>query len=298
MKMRRVLAGLVTAVMSGAMALAQDGPPSGLSWQVDGFAQWQGSTDLDGGGSFSVNRGVLRGQALHTVPGGAAVGLQVSLGRYDYRFRNTGTQPWEDITDLRLSLPVLVPVGQRARAIIVPSLRYDYESGASSNGQTWGVFAGISWQVSDRLRIGPAFGAYTRLEDDDLEIFPALLIDWEISDRWSLSTGSGLGATQGPGLTLRYAVNDALSLSLIGRSESIRFRLNDRGPAPGGVGEDSSLPVVLALNYEPHPGLSLSAFAGAELNGVLRLDDAAGQTIRQEAYDTAPVAGLALRLRF
>lgn len=282
-------------------ASAQDrpGPPAGWGWQVDGLTQWQGDTDLTGGGQFSVARGVLRGGAFHSWDTGVSAGLQVSLGRYDYRFRNVALAPWGDITDLRLSAPIRLAVGDRAQAIIVPSLRYDYESGAGTSGaQTWGVFAGISWQLSERLRLGPAFGAFTRLEDDELELFPALLVDWQMTDRWSLSTGGGLGATQGPGLTLGYAVTPDWTVALGVRRENIRFRLNGSGPAPGGVGEDSSTPIALTVSYEPHPGLSLTGFAGAEVNGVLRLDDAGGTTIRQERYDTAPMAGFAFRLRF
>ena len=64
------------------------------------------------------------------------------------------------------------------------------------------------------------------------------------------------------------------------------------------VGEDRSFPVVLSMNYEPNPGLSLTAFAGAEFNGELRLDNATGVTISRQSYDTAPVAGFAFRLRF
>ena len=73
---------------------------------------------------------------------------------------------------------------------------------------------------------------------------------------------------------------------------------NDQGPAPNGVGQDRSLPVVVSIDYEPFPRSSITAFAGAEFNGQLRLDDANGNRIDTRDYDTAPLVGAAIRLAF
>ena len=158
--------------------------------------------------------------------------------------------------------------------------------------------AGVAWEISDSLTIGPAIGAYSQLEDSGADVFPALLINWDINDRWNLNTGSGLGATGGPGLTLGYTINDSIKLALSARLESVQFRLDENGVSPNGVGEDESTPVVLSLQYDPNPGFSVSAFAGAEFDGRLRLEDSDGNRISSQSYDTAPLAGIALRLRF
>ncbi|CUH45316.1 hypothetical protein [Ruegeria atlantica] len=131
-----------------------------------------------------------------------------------------------------------------------------------------------------------------------MDFFPALLVDWDINDRWNLNTGSGIGATRGPGLTLSYAMTDTINLSLAARSERIRFRLDDQDLAPDGVGEDKSIPVVLALDYSPNPGVSLNVFAGAEFDGRLTLDDENGNEIGRQSYDTAPLVDFAFRFRF
>jgi len=249
--MIRLLASalFVSAVAVSADAQTRGGPPTGWFGQVDGLASWQGETDIAGGGSFSVNRGFIRGGAIYSWGTGTTAGLQVSFGRFDYRFQGLAAKPWDDITDVRISAPIRFRVGDGAFAIVSPSVRYDFESGAgASAGRTYGLFAGIAWRVNSRLTIGPAFGAFTRIEDDDLEVFPALLVDWEISDRWSLSTGGGLGATQGPGLTLSYAASENINVSLSARAVNVRFRLNNSGLAPGGVGEDSSIPVGLPVS--------------------------------------------------
>lgn len=78
----------------------------------------------------------------------------------------------------------------------------------------------------------------------------------------------------------------------------MRFRLNNNGLVPNGVGQDRRTPVVLIANYEPNPAVSLTGFVGAEFNGSLKLETAAGAVISHQSYDTAPIAGFAFRMRF
>ncbi len=274
-------------------------PRLGWAYQVDGLAAFQGDADLSGGGKFSASRAFLRATALYNLEGGSSVGLSTSFGKLDYNFSQSNNQPWENIRDLRVAVPVRFRVGDTTTVFVSPQIRWDYQSGASSSdGRTYGVFAGIAWQLNERLTIGPAFGAFSEFDESGTDFFPALLIDWDINDRWNLNTGSGVGATQGPGLSLSYALNEAIDLSLTARSERIRFRLDGDGLAPDGVGEDKSIPVVLSLGYNPNPGVSMSVFAGAEFDGRLTLEDANGIEISRQRYDTAPLVGLAFRVRF
>lgn len=289
---------------SGGPALAQEtgpaGPPVGWTSQVDGLALWQGEADLDTGGSFEARRVFLRGGGIYRFATGNSVGVFASLGELQYDFSGVAPAPWGDIRDLRLSVPVRLRLDSGASVFLVPSLRYDYEDGASqSDGETYGALAGITWEAGPNLTIGPGFGAFTELgADDDWDIFPILLVDWRINDQWRLSTGDAIGATQGPGLSLRYQHTDDLSFALGARYENVRFRLDGTGPAPGGVGEDEAVPVVISMRYEPTPFASFTAYAGAEFGGSLTLENAAGAVISRTDYDTAPVAGLAFRLRF
>ena len=272
-----------------------------LGWvsQIDGLAAYQGSADLDQGGDFSATRSFLRATGLYNFDSGTSLGVSVSFGQLDYDFSAADNQPWNDIRDIRVSTPLRFQAGQRASVFVSPQIRWDYQRGAaSSDGRTYGVFAGVAWQMSESLTIGPAFGAFSQLEDSGVDVFPALLVDWDINDRWNLNTGSGIGATRGPGLTLSYAVNEDFSLSLSARSEKIRFRLDDNGLAPSGIGEDQSIPVVASLSYDPNPGVSVTVFAGAEFDGRLTLEDENGNEISRQNYDTAPLVGLAFRLRF
>lgn len=291
--------GAAAVATLGVSSAAEAQQTEGWSTILDGLAVYQSETDLSGGGAFSVDRQFLRAGALYRSPDGASFGLLASFGQFSYDFNMIGAAPWGDVRDIRLSAPIRFEAGERARVLISPSVRWDYESDASaSGGVTYGMFAGVSWEVSDTLEIGPAFGAFSQLGRSGLDLFPALLVNWDVAPGWNLSTGTGLGASQGPGVTLSYQTSDSISISLIARSEKSRFRLDNTGLAPGGVGEDSSVPVVLSLAYKPNPGISISAFAGAEFDGKLKLENTSGTVASSRSYDVAPIVGLSFRFIF
>lgn len=230
---------------------------------------------------------------------GSSVGVSASIGKINYNFGQAVVAPWTDVYDRRVSVPLFFPFSQSGRVVIAPQVRWDYEKGtSSSNGRTEGAFLGAAWRVSDSLVIGPALGAFSQLRDNGTKVFPALLIDWDINDRWNLGTGSAIGATQGPGLTLSYSYSNTVSFSVAARYEDLEFRLNNSGIAPGGVGRDKSLPVVLSVDYEPNAGTAFSLFAGAEFDGELSLYNTTGSLVSRQSYDTAPIAGFAFNIEF
>ena len=174
---------LVTALATNSDAQERRGSSGPVSVVVDGLVVGQGKADLDGGGSFEATRAYLRAGAVYRYGGGSA-GLFVSSGRLNYDF-NTPTPVFEDITDLAISVPIRFRAGERASVFVAPTLRYDYERGASrSDGRTYGFFGGVAWKVNENLTIGPALGAFTQIEDNSLNVFPALLVDWDINDRF------------------------------------------------------------------------------------------------------------------
>lgn len=274
-------------------ALAQFGTPGGWVYNFEGAYFHQQEADLTGGGQFGVNRAFGEFTAFRRNPDGVSLGISARLGQSDYDFSGLAA-PWGTVKENGVSVSVSGQFGNGGRWFVAPSVRSRYASGASaSDGQSAGLFAGVSWRVNDRLVIGPAFGAFSGLGSEDYDVFPALLLDWQISDRVSLSTGPTIGASQGPGLSLRYDVSEDWGLTLSARSEKSRFAL-----AGGGVGQDRSIPVVLSLSYDPNPAMSLAVFAGAEFDGLLEVEDAAGATTSRTRYDTATLMGVAFSLSF
>ncbi|MEH6588593.1 MAG: hypothetical protein V7720_18735, partial [Halioglobus sp.] len=127
--------------------------------------------------------------------------------------------PWDRIDEYRLSVPVRFSPTEKLRAIVIPSIRTYVESGASaSDGRTEGVLAGFSWKFSETLSIGPGIGWFSDVGDDS-NVFPIVLVDWQITESLSLSTGRGMAASQGPGLSLNYKVNQQWTFGWTTRNE-------------------------------------------------------------------------------
>jgi hypothetical protein len=277
--------------------------PEGWFWTLDGLYAAQGDADLgDEGGDFSLQRAFLGASLDYLWNPRTALGVSVGggLSRYDFSGQ-TGLapgEPWEDIEDWRVSVVSRFAINDRISGLIIPSYRVNRESGASTSGaDTWGLLAGISWRLRPGLTIGPGIGVFERLEESTA-VFPILVIDWDIGERWNLSTGRGLAASQGPGLTLAYTLNDDWTVNLVGRYEQIDFRLDKEGPAPGGIGRDEVFPLVLGAAWSPNPGTRLSIFLGGEFGGELELADPRGDLIARSDYDTALIGGASFSLRF
>jgi hypothetical protein len=279
----------------------QPGRQAGWSPFARGGYVHQFDSDLDAGGNFEVDRFFLQTGVSYSVGPRRRVSFSVGGGSDRYDFSGglgLAGEPWARIDQLRLSVPVTWAFDDQWTLFAVPTLRYFGESGANSgDSATGGGLAGVSYRVNDSLTIGPGVGVLSRLEDS-VNVFPILIVDWKITDRLSLETGRGLGATQGPGLALSYRLSETWNFSLGGRYESIRFRLDDNGPAPDGVGEDRSIPVYVSATYSRGRDLRFSAIAGMELNGQLRLEDSGGRRLAQDDYESTPFLGATFDIRF
>lgn len=287
-----------------AQAIAAHAQPEGFGelprWSpgVAAIVAHQSPADIDGGGTVAVTRYAADVRLARIGRDFTTVSLGFSVGGADYSFGGGVPAVWEDIETRSVSLSLLTRLGDRATLIVAPSYRTSAERGADiGEADTYGGIAALFWRFSDSFTIGPGLGVFSKL-DGDTQVFPFLAIDWDITERLKLSTGQGVGATQGPGLSLSYALTDALRLGAAARIESAEFRLDDDGLAPGGIGQHDSFPVVATLSWDPNPGTSLSAFAGMEYGGELTLLDAQGGLISRNDYDPAPVFGGQVSLRF
>ena len=300
-KIRIVIAFL--GLLCSMPAVAQTEQPSPFVFKIEGGGVHQSESDLtDSSGGFAIDRvfvsaGLDYGWSLRD-----SIGISIGGGKSSYAFNDltsfAGGDPWNKIEDARVSLTWRFGFGETGTFFVIPMARVYGEKGASSgDSTTYGLYAAAAWRMSESLTIGPGLGVFSRLEDG-VRMFPILAVDWDISERWNLSTGRGLAASQGPGLTLGYQLNEDWTLGISGRYEDIEFRLDNEGPAAGGVGRDQSVPLVFAAILEPSPKLNLSVFAGIELGGTLKLRDAMGDVIDESSYDPAPIFGATFAFRF
>ncbi|NND57813.1 MAG: TonB-dependent receptor [Xanthomonadales bacterium] len=293
----------VAALLCFQTTEAQAPPVDPVSFNFDGGIAIQTSSDLkDSNGSFSANRWFVSMGVTYAWDYRNSIGLSAGGGITKYDFDEEtgfgGGMPWEEIEDTRISLVGRFGFGERGSIILIPSARYNGEKDSkSSDGRTYGLFAAAAWRLSPDLTIGPGIGVFSRIEDGT-QVFPILVIDWNISERWNLSTGRGLASSQGPGLRLSYQSNERWSLGLAGRYENIEFRLDENGTTPSGVGRDQSIPLVASAVWEPNPTVKLSLFGGLEFGGKLKLKDFSGEFISETKYDPAPIFGGTFELRF
>jgi hypothetical protein len=279
------------------------GPPgiSDWNWQVEGGGVSQVNADIDTGGKVNVNRYFVDLSTSRRYGNGTRVGVALGYGQSNYDFSGpvqiAPTDPWDRIQNASLSASVFYPVDERWTLYGIPSIRFAGERGVSfGDGRTLGLLAGASYRFNDRLTIGPGFGAFGELEGGT-DLFPILIVDWKITDELSLETGRGFAASRGPGLQLRWRPSSAWQFAFGARYEKQRFRLDDSGAAPDGIGEDKSFPIYAVAQYQATPNLVFSVIGGAETGGELRLENSNGLTVSESDFDAAPFLGATLKFR-
>lgn len=294
----------IVALLALLMAAPLAAQPASDAWRVrvDSGAVHRWDTDIDAGGDLEVDTWAIRVGADRSFSRDLRLGLSAGYEERRYAFGGGdgfgALRPWSDVRDLRLSGRFSWKASERWDLFAVPTARWFADEDASlSDGLSGGLLAAASYRFNDRLSIGPGFGVLSEIEGSN-DWFPILAIDWAISDTLSLRTGSGFAATQGPGLVLNWRPSERWGLALGARYEKARFRLDDQGIAPGGVGQETSVPVYLGATRSFSRHLSLSLIAGVEFGGELRLEDEKGRLIDKTDFDTAPFGGATLDLRF
>lgn len=252
------------------------------------------STDLDAGGDVSSQTYYARAGAP-LVRGDdrfLALSLGYGIDVYDFGGGVLGS-PWGDVHRVQLSAPMSFDLANGWSLFGLPSVRSTRELDADfGDSITGGAILGGSRRINERLTLGPGVGFQSQLEDD-VSVFPALLIDYRVSDALSLTTGPTIGATLGPGLSLNYTVSDTVSLSLGARYEKLRFRLDD-----GGVGEDRTIPLFGAVTFSAGDHWRMSLLGGVDFGRELSHEDGGGRTLAESDADPAPFVGLHAGFRF
>ena len=271
-------------------------------WTLDAGAVYQSSASLDSGGDMSVGRAFVSGGLGRVFARRWRVGAALGYGEDHYDFSGSsglgGLDPWDRVREFRISVPLQYFANEHWTVYAIPSLRFNAESGASLNdGRNGGLIAGAAYKISDTLSIGPGLGVFSEIEDST-SVFPILVIDWKITDTLSLETGGGFAASRGPGLQLKWQYSPRWQFALGGRYEKTRFRLDDSGPAPDGVGQDKAFPLFALAEFAVSSDITLSLLGGAELGATLRLEDESGDLISKSDLSTAPFFGATLKVKF
>lgn len=300
--MKRNFFFLMLSVCAGAgVPCCAVGPPEFPRWgySVRGGGLHQFKTDLDGGGSFAVDRYYAQGGVSRMWRFDRQLSLSAGFGADDYRFSGPVSNPWKPVENYRLSLFSRWGLENGWTLFGGPSVRAYLERGAGvDDALSAAFFGGASYRFSDRLSLGPGIGVVGQLADGP-RWFPVLLVNWDITERLRLETGGGLAATGGPGLSLKYTFSRHWKAALGVRYEKMRFRLgSDHGPYSDGVGENRNIPIIGTVSYYLYPRGFVSAVFGSNISGEMRVENQNGVLVGKDSYDNSPFAGLSVSFLF
>jgi hypothetical protein len=129
--------------------------------------------------------------------------------------------------------------------------------------------------------------------EDGARVTPSVSLNWLTSERWAVRVGA-VPATGGAAAAgeVAYRVAQPVELGLGLLYNQRRFRLDDPGPAPDGIGEDNYLLLRLRLGWGITPQIALHLLGSVALGGEVRLEDRNGNRINKQDYDPAPYTGL------
>ncbi|MCU0967599.1 MAG: DUF6268 family outer membrane beta-barrel protein [Rubrivivax sp.] len=298
-----LLRGLAAALLGacGAAIAQPQGGPSGPSVAASITPVWLGTADLDGGGEVESTTLIARLGLQWDLGAGRRAGIAANVDRTSYDFTAPaafgGVAPWDEVWRYGLSAPLAQGLPSGWVLSLAPSVDWILEDGADrGEALVWGAVATATRLFGDGNRLGFGLGVFDRL--GETAVFPLILVDWKLGDRWRLLNPLPAGPTGPAGLELDYRVDDRWSLGVGAAWRSTRFRLRDDGPVPGGVGEERGVPVFLRSTHRLGPTATLNLYAGAVTAGRLVVEDAGGATVREVDAGTAPIVAATLSARF
>lgn len=286
----RLLAGLAALAAgggAGCLRAQEDANDVEVEWQTRTTA----SADLATGGA-KVAQWYSSVDLSLPVAGSRAYGLgvDVTAERQAFRFDDFGdflpgrSAPLADATLLGLQ-PTLVLTPTRQWSLIAVVLaQYAGADGASSGGaMLLGGSLAATYQFTPSLKLGLAVELDPRMKAA-AEVYPVPLIDWRISDRWSLTSLDGETGR------LAYVLGGAWSVfgQLEFQEQDIRLRRSSS--IPSGILHYEEYPASLGLLWKPVPHLSVSLWGGEALDQSYQFKDQNGGILRTSSAH-APLIG-------
>ena len=292
---------MASNVVSTAYAEEQASPRA-TSYDVSLSPLYQSKTNIDGGGKFKLSSLFLRFKARRPVSPTTFIGLNLKYDVDDYDFSGTtefgGAQPWNDVRRFGIGIPIFTRFENNWSLGISPSVDWLQEDNADNGDSlSYGATTFLFKSLTRDRRLGLGAGVFKTV-DNDTRVFPFIAVDWRFNERWRLSNPFEADALGPAGLELTYSFNDRWHLSGGGVYRSFRFRLNNDGVAPNGIGENKGIISFLRLRREATSGLEVDFYAGAILNGELELKDSDGKDLASSDYSTAPFAAVTLSVSF
>ena len=268
---------------------------AGLAYQLD--------ADIDNGGDFSLSR-FSAGLGVQTdFDKDIHLRVRAGFGLDSYNFGGNalnlgGAEPWSDVHTIGFDAVLSYDINDYWTLFGGPIIQFSRETGADwTDSITGGGGLGAAYHFSKDFTLGGGLIVSSQIEDD-IRIFPILIVNWRISDSWRLSSRTESIATGFTGIELVYDPASAWEFALGGAQRFSRFRLDDTGIAPHGVGQDESTPFWLRASYTANSHFRVDARAGVNTGGTLRIEDSNGNRISKSDYSIAPFFGVWVNFTF
>lgn len=279
-------------------ALAQQ--PDDLRPFVSVTASYQLDSDLDSGGEFGINGVTARLGVRSSLGKGATGGVSFHYDHLDYRFESPpafgSTAPWDDVERVGVSVPLTFRASESWNWSIAPAVDFFREKGADwGDALSFGVAGSATWRFG-KGRLG--FGAGVFHQPEKTRVFPFIAVDYRFAERWRVSNSIPAGPTGPGGVEVQYAFPSGWDVGVGVARRTYRFRLDDQGMAPGGVGEDRSLGSFLHVGRDLGRSATLDLYAGVVLSGELRVADSGGNELARTEFDSTPLIGATFSVRF
>ncbi len=295
--------GFVLCTTAGLFqpVLAQRAAPGSTTTSASVTGLTQFNTNLTSSGSFNWSDASANVNVTHQFTGEFAAGMNV---RYDYQNWTWsqlqspgGRAPWTSINSPAVGVNLSYALTPDWRLGLVPTVEWSGESGTGTGGTaTYGAVMSVAHTVSKDLTLGVGAGVFRQI--DQTKVFPYLLINWNITDRLRVSNPLPAGPAGGAGLEMSYALTEKWTIGAGGTYRSYRFRLNDNGPVPGGIGQNTFVPLFGRVSYQFDSGPRLDVYAAATINGKVSVTDNNGNTPYSDNYQTGMALALTLSQRF
>lgn len=306
--MKRVFLAFVGALWTVAVPVASAQTPGGLPAGAPPFSASVAAgylnefgTSVSGGGDFRVSRAFVAADLTFTTDSKALPGLGLTYDRDEYSFSGpsglAASSPWGTIHRVGFSPSLIYPIAPDWRLLVAPSIGYAGEEGADpGDALVYGAVVSASKTVGRDLVLGLGAGAFRQIER--WRVFPFLVVRWRINDRWKLSNPLRVGPAGPAGLELSYSPDGNWEAGIGGAYRSYRFRLDEDGNVPGGIGEVRGIPLFARLSRSWRQGWRADMYAGVVLGGKLALESGGGDKIGSASYDPAPLAALVVTRKF
>ncbi|MFM7009906.1 MAG: DUF6268 family outer membrane beta-barrel protein [Betaproteobacteria bacterium] len=282
-------------------ALAQPIAPGATITSVGVTGLSQFDTGLGSGGSFNWQDASANLNVTRQFTNQLAAGVNVRYGYQNWKWTSptafNGRGPWSSIETPALGMNFSYALTPEWRLGFAPTVEWSGESGTGTGGTaTYGAVVSAARRFSKDLTLGLGAGVFRQI--DQTKVFPYLIVNWNITDKLRLSNPLPAGPSGGAGLELSYALTEKWTLAGGGAYRSYRFRLNDTGPVPGGIGQNKFVPLFGRLSYQLAPSTRVDLYAAATVGGNLSVVDASGNTPYSDSYKTGAAAALSLSHRF